>query len=546
MVLSNIYSDGMILQRNAENIIEGTTLAGDKVNVVFDNEEYETTADKDGCFLVKLKAMAAGGPFFMTLKDSAEERKISDIYVGDVFLLEGQSNMELPVSRTLDLYADEVGKKDYPLIRMFQLPKDYKFGEPDKTMGSGEWIGADIKNVMNFSALGFYFAEIKYNADSVPIGLVHAAVGGTHIEAFMSEKQVLETGAKMRKIAEIEGRSNDCICLPNDSCKACYEAKIKRNKDTSYINKITEQELKNIDAWNKRLDANDRGLAEGWQNAEWTAKDLEDSVEIDVPSSWIDNPLGKTIGSVWVQTTVDVPKEFSGKKVQLRLGTIVDADRTFVNGKLVGQTEYFYPPRRYMLDEDVLVEGKNVITVRVIVNNNVGEFKKDMPYCIKMGDKEISLEGKWHARIAANEIPQGQMHFFTWQPTALYNTMIYPIRNIRFDSVLFYQGESNTRYPEDYEYLMTDMVKEQRELFGYNVPFMFAKLPYFKGETWEVQSDDWDRLREAQERAVKSMDNATIVELYDLGQYNEIHIQNKKEAAERFYLKYLSDIKNER
>ena len=139
------------------------------------------------------------------------------------------------------------------------------------------------------------------------------------------------------------------------------------------------------------------------------------------------------------------------------------------------------------------------------------------------------------ARIAAIESPKGMMMFFSWQPTALYNRMIYPIRNLKFNTVLFYQGESNTRYPEDYEYLMRIMVKEWRELFEDDLPFIFAKLPYFRGETWEIPSDDWEKLRDAQQRAVEKIDDAYIVELYDLGVYNDIHPQNKKEVAKRFF-----------
>ena len=158
--------------------------------------------------------------------------------------------------------------------------------------------------------------------------------------------------------------------------------------------------------------------------------------------------------------------------------------------------------------------------------------------CIKADENELPLDGIWNARVAAVEEPLGPQTFFTWHPTALYNRMIYPLRNISFNAVLFYQGESNTRYPEDYEYLMIDMVREWRSLFGYKVPFIFAKLPYFRGESWEIPGDDWEDLRDAQQRAADKIEDCAIAELYDLGEYNEIHTQNKKEVAKRFYDEY--------
>ena len=538
MRLSKIYSDGMIIQRNAENIVEGVATPGNEVRLYFDKKIYEGTCDDDGNFTIFLEPMEEGGPYTINITDNSDRYTINDVYVGDVFLLAGQSNMELPVSRTLDLYKKDLEGIDYPLIRMFQMPKDFKFGEPDLRTKSGEWLTANEKNVMDFSALGFYFAQIKFDKDNVPVGLVHAAVGGTHIEAFMSEERILKTAKRLRKIAKEEGRELVCKCLINDSCKMCYEETINKDKDDFYVRNTINSEMEKMGEWYKKTDEDDIGLKEKWYDHEWSEDEKMGGIEIKVPESWLNNVLKNRIGTVWVQRVVYVPSEFCERDVQLRLGTIVDADTTYVNGVQVGKTDYFYPPRRYNIPGGILKHGKNVITVRVTINNNVGEFKEDMPYCIKADENELPLDGIWNARVAAVEEPLGPQTFFTWHPTALYNRMIYPLRNISFNAVLFYQGESNTRYPEDYEYLMIDMVKEWRSLFGYKVPFIFAKLPYFRGESWEIPGDDWEDLRDAQQRAADKIEDCAIAELYDLGEYNEIHTQNKKEVAKRFYDEY--------
>ena len=540
MKLSNIYSDKMIIQQNKKNRIEGYSNANDTIKLCFDDCVFEGRCNAAGFFSIELAPMSPGGPHTIKISDNSDSIIINDVYVGDVFLLAGQSNMELPVNRTLDLYRKEVTGINYPLIRMFQLPKEPKFGEPDETLVTGEWIDANEKDVMAFSALGFYFARMKYDNDNIPVGLVHAAVGGTHIEAFMSEEGLLKSADTLIEKAKKEGRKVECVCVgKNDSCKACYKEIIERNKNEAYVLKTVKDDEDNAKAWGKKNDADDIGLSEKWYDHEWSDEEKKDALNIKVPQSWLNNSLKDRIGTVWVQRSVDVPENFCNREVELRLGTIVDADVTYVNGVEVGRTEYFYPPRRYKLKPGVLKPGKNIITVRVIINNNVGEFKEDMPYCIKADEKEIPLDGIWSARPTSIEKPMGDATFFTWHPTALYNKMIYPIRNIAFDAVFYYQGESNTFNPDDYEQLTIDMVREWRELFKDDVMFMFARLPYFRGETWEKPSDAWDRLRDAQLRACDKIDNCVLVELYDLGQYNEIHMQNKKEAAKRFYGEYI-------
>ena len=119
MRLSKFYSDGMILQRNSENIIEGVATPGNDIRLYFDKNIYEGVCDEDGNFSVTLEPMEAGGPHVINITDNSDRYTINDVYVGDVFLLAGQSNMELPVSRTLDLYKKDLEGINYPFIRMY-------------------------------------------------------------------------------------------------------------------------------------------------------------------------------------------------------------------------------------------------------------------------------------------------------------------------------------------------------------------------------------------------------------------------------------------
>lgn len=538
MVLSAIYSNGMIIQKDKTNIIEGTSNPGCAVDVTFNNKKYSVSADGEGRFAVTLDCVPAGGPYAIIVEDGSQKREIKDVYAGDVFLLAGQSNMELPVSRTLETYGSELTDVNYPLMRMFQLPKEAVFGEPDKILASGEWIAADNDAFTDFSALGFYFAQMKQESDGIPVGLIHAAVGGTHIEAFLSREQALASANDLKIKAKEQGRELVCRCGVNDTCKMCCESRIKADEVPGYVADKTRLDMENMEDWYKEINSGDRGLKEGWQDGIWD--ETEDIASIDVPCSWLDNQYFETIGTVWVQKVIDIPEDMCNQPGRLRIGTIVDADETYINGVLVGKTDYFYPPRNYTFPEGILKPGKNVITVRVIINNNVGEFKKDMPYYIKAGNREISLEGKWSSRIGiVASRKMGDQSFFTWYPTSLYNSMIYPVRNISFKTLFFYQGESNARYPEDYEYLMKDMIAQFRSIWGEDMPFIFAELPRFDGESWEEENDEWDRMRVSLRKVAQDVEGTRMVPMYDLGQYNEIHPQNKRDVARRFYDAYL-------
>ena len=65
--------------------------------------------------------MPAGGPFVLAAtSQSGQSQTIDDVMVGDVWLCSGQSNMELPVARTLNA-DDEVRQAANDRIRLLSV-----------------------------------------------------------------------------------------------------------------------------------------------------------------------------------------------------------------------------------------------------------------------------------------------------------------------------------------------------------------------------------------------------------------------------------------
>ena len=80
----------------------------------------------------------------------------------------------------------------------------------------------------------------------------------------------------------------------------------------------------------------------------------------------------------WYRLHVVIPSSLKGRdsdKILLALGTIDDADETFLNGVLVGKTDGYDSPRRYIVDRKLVRWDKeNVIAVRVYNGDPPGGF----------------------------------------------------------------------------------------------------------------------------------------------------------------------------
>lgn len=513
MILSNILSDGMVLQRGASVLIWGNTTPSRSVNVSFLDQSYRTESDSDGNWQVELNNLEAGGPYEMIISAEGEpDTIIRDILVGEVWVLSGQSNMQLPVSRTLDLFEEEVADADFPFIRQFTVPQRYEFHGPREDLPEGQWMSATSDNVLDFSAAGFFFARELYRTYGVPIGLVQTAIGGTPVEAWMSEPLLLKFGG--------------------------YEQTLDQCKDDRWIEETIRQEQEAGQRWFEALNQADLGLQEGWQQPELVLS--ADWQPIQVPGRWFGTELADVRGAVWLRREFDVPESMlrDDEDLKLKLGTIVDADTTYVNGVEVGNTPYKYPPRRYSVPRNLLKPGKNVIAVRVISTANIGGFITDMPYTLISGKQELELSGTWHYRIGAATESAPAQTFFQYKPSGLYNGMITPIRRYRMRGVLWYQGESNCGRPKGYSQLFSAMIREWRELWNIGeFPFIFTQLTNYDGDDGPQPGrvSSWAPLRNEQRLTLDTPNTAMAVTI-DIGEANDLHPQDKKTLGIRLAL----------
>ena len=123
MKLSYLFSDGMVLQRGKRNYIWGETSPEIIVTGILDGRKFNTKADTHGMFVAELPDLPVGGPYCMEINGD-EKRVIRNIMSGDVFLLGGQSNMELRIKFVTERFADEIKKINDSFIRSLMFRKN--------------------------------------------------------------------------------------------------------------------------------------------------------------------------------------------------------------------------------------------------------------------------------------------------------------------------------------------------------------------------------------------------------------------------------------
>ncbi len=498
--LSALIGDGMVLQRETENFIWGYATPGRDISLFLGAYQTAARVGEDGYFKLYLPQMQAGGPWEIRISDGEDSITIRDILFGDVFLLGGQSNMELPVARVMERFGDEIKNTVKRDIRMFEVPKEYAFGEKRAEIEKGQWIKAAGDELLLFSAAGYFAANELYEREHVPIGLLQTAVGGTPVKAWCCEETVKKLGYDVEDLAEC--------------------------KQEGYPKQVEQAEAKRAEMW--------------WEEA--LAGNDKRSGTIELPGFFRETALKGFCGALTLRKKIVLPEDIDWMKADatLYLGALIDADFAYINGKKVGETAYRYPPRIYEIPKDTLHAGENEIEVKMLVFNGEGGFMPGKEYEICYSDsgrKKVSLAGTWEYEII-KEMPElPETTFFQYKAAGLYQGMLYPVRNWKIKGCFFYQGESNTGRPETYEEEFTAMITDWRELFGKpDLPFIFVQLAGFADGKEHTDGTDWARLREEQRLTAEHVENAMMAQAYDLGEYNDLHPTDKKSVGRRIAL----------
>jgi sialate O-acetylesterase len=199
-----------------------------------------------------------------------------------------------------------------------------------------------------------------------------------------------------------------------------------------------------------------------------------------------------------------------------------------------------YPQRRYNVPAGLLKAGKNVFVIRITNNNGKGGFVPDKPYYLFSGNDTVDLKGYWQYKVGEVFEPATRGVSFGIaaqnQPTALFNAMIAPVIPYTIKGFIWYQGESNTSRPEEYAKLQPAQIADWRKQWQQgDLPFVFVQLPNFMDVTYTPGESQWAAFRESQLKSL-AVPNTAMAVTIDVGEWNDIHPDNKKAVGDRVAL----------
>lgn len=500
--LDSLYRDHMVLPRQGA-VVSGRAAAREVVTVTGFGGAWKSTADKSGRFSVALPDFAAGREDSITVSGSGGRRiTLGDVVTGDVFLCSGQSNMQLPVTRALN--SDTViGNAANPALRMATVAVDPAPAPRARLASDAAWEAASPQTVPKWSATCYFFGQELQRKLKVPVGLVHASLGGSNITAWLSPAASLPDYAKQQELLNIHAADPAAASI---AFGREFETWWRTSKGPGEPWAATPAAIK---AWRSVPDVEKNW--EKWEVPELAAYD----------------------GPVWYGASVRLSPAQAAQAATLELGLIDEVDTSWVNGKPVGFTSGAGTQRAYPLAAGALQAGDNTIVVNVIDLWSFGGMYGNAPRQLRLADGTAVpvKEWRWQQPPPAQKYPPRAPWDAMAGVSVLHNGMVAPLGRFPFKAALWYQGESNVGNP--YQGLLTRLFKDWRGQFGKDMAFAVVQLANFGTRAVQPVNSGSAQLREEQRRAVVNDPNAVLVTAVDLGEPTDIHPANKQVVGER-------------
>ncbi|MCP4450350.1 MAG: sialate O-acetylesterase [Planctomycetes bacterium] len=207
--LHGIFSDHMVIQRDKPIKIWGWAESGQGVSVRFGPAKAEATADTaTGRWQVTFPAQpadAVGRRLIVT--SGGDSIELDDILMGDVWVMNGQSNMAFGLGKTYG--ADmEAATAHLPLLRRVGISANEAYRlqtdlPEDRVTG---WTVCTPDSAPAFSSIGYSFGARVQRALQIPIGIVDNARGGASIESLVPRHKFDDDPLATRYLASVEKR----------------------------------------------------------------------------------------------------------------------------------------------------------------------------------------------------------------------------------------------------------------------------------------------------------------------------------------------------
>jgi len=507
-LLNPVFQDHVVLQRDTTVRVWGTAAPGETVTVTVAGKRAESEVASDGAWSARLSALDAGGPHRLVARSSSGAvQVVNDVQVGDVYLCSGQSNMVLPVDRTLDA-PSEIQRAGNEHIRMLTVPQTSSATPVRSLSRSVAWERASSETVDDWSAACYYFARAVQPKIDVPIGLLRSSRGGSKIQAWMSTETLDAVGGHDRMLS-----------LLDQYAEAPRAAQRTFGEQWESWWRTAGGDAEGAEPWQPSVGADWPQAPEGLGNwREWDG--MEDF-----------------LGMVWFRATVELTAAQAEQGAVLSLGPIDEIDQTWINGHVVGNTFGWGTSRTYAVPAEHLQAGTNIVVVNVQNGYGSGGMLEAAPgqRGLVAGTGERIALTDWQYKAVRSDV--GSPPQTPWQSvgglSTLHNGMVAPLRDYGIRGVLWYQGESDTGTPETYREKLDALMGQWRDTFGETLPVFVVQLANYGTVPTQPTESNWAELREAQRLAVQNDPNAALAVTIDIGTSYDIHPPNKQEVGRR-------------
>ena len=191
MKLSSIFTDHMVIQQGMPIRIFGEGKGKVTVDFLGKVTEYISEEDK---WCITYPEESYGGPYDMKVTLDDETVILKDIYIGEVWIASGQSNMEMPLFRT-EYGINEARHSKNDMIRLFTVSRRRKKDDRcygwhfEKTTGEDTpWQLCNEDSSLHFSAMGYYVAKELQEKLGVAVGVISLNWGGMPIDTFIKRE----------------------------------------------------------------------------------------------------------------------------------------------------------------------------------------------------------------------------------------------------------------------------------------------------------------------------------------------------------------------
>ena len=214
-----IFRSNMVLQRDKPIMVWGWAPAGKEVEVSLGtlSAKGKATGDKGRWEVVFDSQPANANPQTLTVKTGDEVVKMDNILVGDVWVMNGQSNMAIGL-KTIFEGQFEASMAHLPLMRHLRIQSGAE-SEHVETDLKEQFINGDDEDknwkvvtpevALNMGAIGYVFGSRLQRSLQIPIGIIDNARGGASIESLVPRRKFADHPAAAEYLAWVDRRRSE-------------------------------------------------------------------------------------------------------------------------------------------------------------------------------------------------------------------------------------------------------------------------------------------------------------------------------------------------